>query len=138
MSKTKKLLSKKKIALKLLHQGLGHRSTISLFDGDTANVLEDIYLRIDLHPFFTSCQISSMNKMTRSKDPQKTKAPFKWVFMDTVPSTAPKRFRSDTTFSNYLLIVDTYSKIPKLYCMEKITTEEVMDKLDMSNPDLKK
>ena len=34
-------------------------------------------------------------------------------------------------FSNYLLIVDAYSKIPKLYGMENITTAEVMDKLDM-------
>ena len=131
MSKTKKLLSKKKIALKLLHQGLGHRSTISLFDGDTANVLEDIYLRIDLHPFFTSCQISSMNKKARYRISLMPKAPFKWVFMDIVPSTAPKSLTSDTTFSNYLLIVDAYSKIPKLYGMEKIATEEVMDKLDI-------
>ena len=38
---------------------------------------------------------------------------------------------SDTTFSDYILIVDAYSKIPTLYGMEKITTEEVMDKLDM-------
>ena len=38
---------------------------------------------------------------------------------------------SGTHFSNYLLIVDAYSKIPKIYGMEKITTEEVMDKLDM-------
>ena len=38
---------------------------------------------------------------------------------------------SDTTFSNYLLIVGAYSKIPKLYSVEKITTEEVMGKLDM-------
>ena len=30
-----------------------------------------------------------------------------------------------------MLIVDTYAKIPKLYGMEKITTEGVMDKLDM-------
>ena len=30
-----------------------------------------------------------------------------------------------------LLIVDAYSKIPKLYGMKKITTEELMDKLDM-------
>ena len=37
----------------------------------------------------------------------------------------------DTTFSNYLLIVDAYYKITKLYGMEKITTEEVMDKLNM-------
>ena len=32
---------------------------------------------------------------------------------------------------HYLLIIDAYSKIPKLYGMENITTEEVMDKLDM-------
>ena len=37
----------------------------------------------------------------------------------------------DTTFSTYLLIVDAYSKIKKLYGMEKIFTEEVMDNLDM-------
>ena len=38
---------------------------------------------------------------------------------------------SDTTFSKYLLFVGAYSKIPKFYGMDKITTEEVMDKLDM-------
>ena len=51
--------------------------------------------------------------------------------MGIIPSTAPKSLTSDTTFSNYFLIVDAYSKIPKLYSMDKITTEEVMDKLDM-------
>ena len=63
-----------------------------------------------------------MNKKARSKISLKPKAPFKWVFMDIVPSTAPKVLTSDTTLSNYLLIVDAYSKIPKLYGMEKITT----------------
>ena len=72
-----------------------------------------------------------MNKKARSKIPMNPKEPFKWVFMDVVPSTAPKSLTIDTTFSNYLLIVDAYSKIPKLYGMEKITTAEVMDKLDM-------
>ena len=52
-------------------------------------------------------------------------------FVDIIPSTAPKSLTSDTTFSNHILIVDAYSKIPKLYGMEKITTQEVMDKLDM-------
>ena len=55
--------------------------------------------------------------------------------MDIIPSTAPKSLTSDTTFSNYILIFDAYSKIPKLYGMEKITAEEVMDKLDMFSPD---
>ena len=72
-----------------------------------------------------------MNKKARSKITLKPKAPFKRFFMDIVPSTAPKCLASDTTFSNYLLIFDAYSKIPKLYGIEKITTEEVMDKLDM-------
>ena len=72
-----------------------------------------------------------MNKKARSKTTLNTKAPFKWVFMNIIPSTAPKSLTNETTFSNFLLIVDAYSKIPKLYVMEKITTEEVMDKLDM-------
>ena len=44
---------------------------------------------------------------------------------------SPKSLTSDTTFTNYLLIVDAYSKISNIYGMENITTEEVMDKLDI-------
>ena len=65
-----------------------------------------------------------MNKKARSKL-------FQVGFMDIIPYTAPKSLTNDTNFSNYLLIVDAYSKIPKLYGMENITTAEVMDKLDM-------
>ena len=100
-------------------------------DGDIANVWEDVELRIDPDPFCTSCQISSMNEKARYNIPLKPKAPFKWVFMDIILSTAPKSLTSDTTFSNCLFIVDAYSKIPKLYGMENITTAEVMEKLDM-------
>ena len=62
MSKTKKLLSRKKIALELLHQRLYHRSTRSFLSGYTANVWEDIELIIDPDPFFTSCNVYSMKK----------------------------------------------------------------------------
>ena len=51
--------------------------------------------------------------------------------MDIIPSTAPELLTSGTTFSSFILIFDTYSKIPKLYGMEKFSTEEVMDNLDM-------
>ena len=131
MSKKNKFPARKKVALELLHQILGNRSTRSLLAGDTANVWEDIEIRIYPEPFGTSCQMSSMNKNDRSKIPLKPKAPFKWVFMDIIPSTAPKSFTSDKTFSICIIIVDAYSKITKLYSIEKITTEEVMDKLDM-------
>ena len=54
--------------------------------------------------------------------------------MDNIPSTAPKSLTNDATVSNYLLIVDAYYNIPKLDGMENITTEEVMEKLDMFQP----
>ena len=131
MESSKKNPKRKKIALELMHQRLGHRSTRSLIVGDTANNWEYVELRLDPDPFCTSCKFSSMNKKARSKIPLKPKAPFKWVFMDIIPSTAPKSLTNDTKFPNYLLIVDAYYNIPKLYGMENITTAEVMEKLDM-------
>ena len=103
-SKKNQLPARKKIALELLHQRLGHRSTRSLLAGDNSNFWEYVELRIDPDPFCTSCQISSMKKKARAKTPLKPKSPFKWVFMDIVPSTAPKSLISDTTFPNYLFI----------------------------------
>ena len=54
MESPKKNPKRKKIALELMHQRLGHRSTRSLITGDTANVWEDVELRIDSDPFCTS------------------------------------------------------------------------------------
>ena len=79
VSKKKKYPARKKIALELLHQRLGHRSTRLLLAGDTVNIWEDLELGIDPDPFCTSCQISSINKKARSDIPLKPKAPFKWV-----------------------------------------------------------
>ena len=51
MPKKKTIPARKKIALELLHQRLGHRSTISFLSGDTNNIWEDVQLRIDPDPF---------------------------------------------------------------------------------------
>ena len=78
-SKSKKVAPKKKYALELLNHRLGQISTRSLMDVDTANVYQYIELRVYPDPFFTLCQIYSMNKNSRSKDKLKPKASFKWV-----------------------------------------------------------
>ena len=62
MSKKNKFPARKKSALELLYQRLGHRSTRSLLAGDTENVWEYVELRIDPDPFCTSYQITSMKK----------------------------------------------------------------------------
>ena len=51
--------------------------------------------------------------------------------MDIIPKTPPTSLTRETIFSNDILIVDEYPKPPKIYMMEIINTEEVMDKLDM-------
>ena len=94
-----------------MHQILGHRSKRKFISGNNDNVWEDIELRIDPETFCISCQISSMNKKARSKNPLNPKSPFKLFFVDIIPETAPKRLTSENKFSNYLLIVDAYSKI---------------------------
>ena len=98
ISKTKKLPARKKFSLELLHQRLGHRSTRSFLAGDTDNVWEDKELRINPHPFFKSCQIYSMIKKARYKNPMNPKSPFKRVFMYIIPSTAPKILTSEIVF----------------------------------------
>ena len=92
---------------------------------------QDIDIRVDPDPFCTSCQISTFSKKPRSKTPLNPNTPFKSVFMDSIPAMYSKILTKDTTFYNYILIVDTYSKLIKLYVMEKINIEELMDKQDM-------
>ena len=121
--KSQKQVTKNKVSLELLHQRLGHRSTSSLLTRDNENVWQDIDIRVDPDPFFTSCQISTINKKNISKTPLKSKTLFKWVFMEIIPATYSKSLTRDNTFANYLLIVDAYYNIPEIYGIENITTE---------------
>ena len=79
-----------------------------------------------------------MNKKARSNIPLKPKAPFKWVFLDVNPSTAPKSLTNDTNYQNYLLIVDAYSKIPKLYGTEILLMQKLWTNWTCSSPYLGK
>ena len=55
----------------------------------------------------------------------------KSVSYTNIPEISSKSLRKDTTFDNYILIMDAYSKLPRVYWMESITTEKVMEKLDI-------
>ena len=72
-----------------------------------------------------------MNKKARSKKNPEAKSTLRVGFNGYNSINSNNFLTSDTTYSIYLLIVDAYSKILKNYGMEKITTEEVMDNLDI-------
>ena len=85
-SKSQKQIPKKKVSLELLHQRLGYISTRSLISVVTENDCQDIEIRIYPDPFCKSCQISTINKNSISKLPLNPKTPFKWLFVDIIPS----------------------------------------------------
>ena len=61
-------------------------------DGDNANVWEDIELSIYPYPFGTSCQIYSMNKKARSKNPLNPKITLQVGFYGYDSSNRTKKF----------------------------------------------
>ena len=75
----KEIAPRKKVALKLLHHILGHRSTRSFMAVFTANVWKYNKLRIYTETFCTSCHISPMKKKARYKYVLNPKAHFEWV-----------------------------------------------------------
>ena len=93
--------------------------------------LQGVELRLDPDPLCTSCQISTINQKARYKIPLQSKTPFKWVFMEIILEISSNILTKDTTFYNSILILGAYSKLPILYGMVIITTEEAMGKLDM-------
>ena len=127
-SKSQKQIPKRKVSLELLHQRLGHRSTRSLLDRYAENVWKYVELKVHIDLFCTLCQISTINKKDISKTTLKSKIRFKQVLMNIIPATSSKSLTKFAAFYNNLLTVDAYYKIPKLYGMENIITEEVMEK----------
>ena len=51
--------------------------------------------------------------------------------MEIIPIKYYKRLTKETNVSHYLLFVDAYSKITKLYEVENITTEKFMEHIDI-------
>ena len=51
--------------------------------------------------------------------------------MDIIPDIYSKILTKDNNFANYLLIMDDYYELPRLYGTENTTSEEVTTKLDM-------
>ena len=77
-------------------------------DEYTEKVWQDIDLRVDTATLCTSCHISAINKQDRSKTLLKANTYFKRVLMDIIPDTSFKSFTKETTFDNYLFIVEAY------------------------------
>ena len=118
------------VSLDLLHSRLGHRSTRALLAADAAEMWKDVEVKLSPDPFCTSCKIATITKRNRSKVPMKADRPLARVVMDIIPAPHKSSFDPNCDFSHYLLIVDTYSRIPRLGGLNELNSEAVMDKIE--------
>ena len=117
--------------MKLFHERLGHSFTRSLLAGDTAifgGILRSGYILNHSAHYVRSPQWIRILDQRQQWIPRLLSNGRSWKAYQL---HLPKVLTKYTTFDHYLLIVDAYFKIPKLYGMENITAEWVMEKLDM-------
>ena len=63
-SKSQKKIPINKVSLEILQQRLGHRPARTILAGNTANIWQYFDIRVDPDPLFTSCHISTINKLS--------------------------------------------------------------------------
>ena len=119
------------VSLDLLHARLGHRSTRALLAAFAADMWRDVEVKLSPDPFCTSYnKIAIITKRNRSKVPMGAENPLVRVFMDIIPAPHKSSFDPDCDLSNYLLIDNTYSRMSRLYGLNEIHSEAVMDKIE--------
>ena len=126
----KRTTPRTQVSLDLLHTRLGHRSKRSLLAADTADMWKNVEVKLSPDLFCTSCKIATITKRNQSKVPIGVEKPLATVFMDIIPAPHKSSFDPDCDFSHYLLIVDTYSRIPRLYGLNDLNTEAVVEKIE--------
>ena len=97
---------------------------------DAAEMWKDVEVKLSPDPFCTSCKIATITKRNRSKVPMGADRPLARVFMDIIPAPHKFSFDPNCDFSHYLLIVDTYSRIPRFGGLNDLHSEAVMDKIE--------
>lgn len=90
----------------------------------------DIDLRINPHPFCTSCILASIITKAHLKELMIKERALKSIYMDVISSRYRQGLTSKTNIKSYLLMVNTHIRFPKLYGLEETNTKAIIDKQD--------
>ena len=130
--KRKAKSNKKKIELDLLYQRLGCQSIKILLLANQAELWKDSEIIISNDLISTSDHnIATIQKQKRNlfTEPNPDPRPSHILCLDIIKSPYKISIMQDTSFPYYLLIVDAYSRLPKLHASFSVSTKSVMSAL---------
>jgi hypothetical protein len=108
--------AKKYLSLELLHTRLGHRKCRTLLAGSEHNLWADDGVWMSTEIGCLNCGIATIRATARNKQPHTaaTRAG-RHLFLDIQHAILPQGLTYATSYPNYLIIVDAYSRYTKLY-----------------------
>ena len=125
----KKTSNKKKVGIDILYKRLGHRSIKTLLSANKDEVWNDVELQLQPDIISTSDHhIATIRKKARNKysEPDEKMLPGQKLCMDLISSPSKIGITPETSFPFYLLIVDGYSRMPKLAGLLHTTADDII------------
>jgi hypothetical protein len=107
---------KRRTALELLHQRLGHRKCRALLAASEHGVWADTVVRMGSEQECVSCKISMARAASCNKEPH-TGGTYagEYIFMDILHPVVTAGLTKSTTFAFYLILVDVFSRYAYIY-----------------------
>jgi len=102
--------NKRRTCLELLHQCLGHRKCRAILAASEHGVWADTMVCMGTEDECISCDVSTAWASSRNKEAHTSgNYPGEYVFLDILHPVVPVGLTKDSSFSFYLILVDTYS-----------------------------
>ncbi len=122
--------ARKFLSLEILHNRLGHRRCRTLLAASEHSLWADAGVLMSSETGCLDCGIATIRATARNKHPHTaaTRAG-EHLFLDIQYAVLPQGLTRATTFPNYLLIVDGYSRYTALYGLLNKSSATVIDAL---------
>jgi len=122
--------ARKFLSLEMLHNRLGHRRCRTLLAASEHNLWADAGVHMSAEVGCLDCGIATIQATARNKQPHTaaTRAG-EHLFLDIQYAVLHHGLTRATTFPNYLLIVDGYSRYTKLYGLQDKSSATVIEAL---------
>ena len=127
--KTNRKPNKKNIVIDIIYKRLGYRSIKTLLLANMDKICDDFGLQLQSDIILTSAHhITTFRKKARNKysEPDEKILPRQKLCMDLISSPSKIGIIPEISFPFYVLIVDGYSRLPKLAGLLHTTTDDMI------------
>jgi hypothetical protein len=119
------------VSLELMHRRMGHRSFKNIVAAETSKAWKGVTIRQAPDEYCVECKIGGIVKAKRGHTPPSEAAkPGDVLFLDVIPNPAKGGPTSKTSFKNYLIVVDAFSRYFVFIGLTSTKTEGIIEALE--------